>query len=140
MKKNRRREWLKAGWHAFVDMFRGVGAWFAIKRVSSVIWFLATHKPDNSFSTYLKLNRACRRCPIYDKTMRTCGSRAVREALGNSDLGCLCWIPLKAKYGDISNLASCYIDIHAGPENLNGLGWYNAITRRPASSGTTPRS
>src|SRR5438445_247368 len=46
--------------------------------------------------------RICLRCPIYDKNLKTCGSRRQSSLSETEVMGCLCYMPLKSRFTNVT--------------------------------------
>lgn len=58
---------------------------------------------------------ACRQCPLYDDTLKTCGNAINPLILDSEPAGCFCYMPLKVTLPD----ATCWLNERTD----NNSGW-----------------
>jgi len=92
------------------------------KRAASLLrWITGLERRSDPKLWRLRV-RACARCPIYNRAMRTCGTAGdlwIRPGtLLAEQEGCLCWIPAKASV----LAADCWtFEVMGG--SMLGIGW-----------------
>ena len=74
---------------------------------------------------YMARLKKCHRCPLFHQVLKTCGS-ADSGVSNGSPIGCLCWMPIKAKLE-----VDCWLrenEDYIGPI-AREYGWPDAIRR-----------